>query len=121
MTPYLLDVNLPLALTDPIHVHHEIAHRWFAKKGYKAWATYPLMENGFVGIASHPKYPNRPGDVPVVLMFLRRFCDTAGHHFWAECNLFPLRIPAPDRATIAARGLLFNLYQSDGRLHHMDP
>jgi len=84
MTPYLLDVNLLLALSDPMHVHHEIAHRWFAKKGCKGWATRPLTENGFVRIASHPKYPNRPGDVPVVLTFLCRFCDTAGHHFWAE-------------------------------------
>lgn len=84
MTTYLLDVNLLLALTDPMHVHHESAHRWFAEKGRKAWATCPLTENGFIRIASHPTYPNRPGDVPAVLAILRRLCEVPGHHFWTE-------------------------------------
>jgi hypothetical protein len=30
MTTYLLDVNVLLALSDPMHIHHEAAHRWFA-------------------------------------------------------------------------------------------
>lgn len=84
MTVYLLDVNLLLALSDPMHVHHEIAHRWFAEQGHQAWATCPLTENGFVRIASHPKYPNRPGDVLAVLAILRRFCAAKGHQFWIE-------------------------------------
>jgi uncharacterized protein len=57
VTTYLLDVNLLLALTDPMHVHHEQAHRWFASKGDLSWATCPLTENGFVRVASHPSYP----------------------------------------------------------------
>lgn len=84
MTVYLLDVNLLLALSDPMHVHHETAHGWFAERGRQAWATCPITENGFVRIASHPRYPNRPGDVSVVLAILRRFCAAEGHHFWAE-------------------------------------
>lgn len=83
MTTYLLDVNLLLALSDPMHVHHESAHRWFASRGQLAWATCPITENGFVRIASHPSYPNRPGDVPAVLSILHRFCATPGHHFWS--------------------------------------
>jgi len=84
MTTYLLDVNLLLALSDPMHVHHESAHRWFAKKGRQAWATCPLTENGFIRIASHPNYPNRPGDVTAVVAILRQLCETTGHHFWPE-------------------------------------
>ena len=84
MTPYLPDVNLLLALSDPMHIHHESAHRWFAAKGQQAWATCPLTENGFVRIAGHPNYPNRPGDVTAVLAILRQFCETPGHHFWTE-------------------------------------
>ncbi|MBA3944370.1 MAG: VapC toxin family PIN domain ribonuclease [Herpetosiphonaceae bacterium] len=83
MTTYLLDVNVLLALSDPMHIHHEPAHRWFATRGQSAWATCPLTENGFVRIASHPSYPNRPGDAPAVLSILRQFCETPGHHFWA--------------------------------------
>ncbi len=83
MTVYLLDVNLLLALTDSMHVHHDAAHRWFDTTGQPAWATCPITENGFVRIASHPAYPNRPGDAPTVLALLRQFCAAAGHHFWA--------------------------------------
>ena len=84
MTPYLLDINLLLALTDSMHVHHDIAHQWFAQTGCHMWATCPLTENGFVRIASHPKYPNRPGDANMVLAMLRQFCDLDGHQFWAD-------------------------------------
>ena len=84
MSVYLLDVNLLLALTDPMHAHYEPAHLWFAAKGRQAWATCPLTENGFVRIASHPRYPNRPGDVSTVLAYLRQFCAIEGHHFWPE-------------------------------------
>lgn len=84
MRTYLLDVNLLLALSDPMHVHHEVAHRWFERTGRYGWATCPITENGFVRIASHPKYPNRPGDVGAVLAILRQFCEVDGHRFWDE-------------------------------------
>ncbi len=84
MTTYLLDVNLLLALSDPMHVHHDVAHDWFQEKGRHAWATCPITENGFIRIASHPSYPNRPGDANYVLASLRRFCAGEGHQFWAE-------------------------------------
>ncbi len=84
MTTFLLDVNVLLALSDPMHAHHDAAHRWFSQRGRQSWATCPLTENGFVRIASHPRYPNRPGDVSTVLALLRQFCAAAGHQFWAE-------------------------------------
>ena len=84
MTRYLLDVNLLLALSDPSHYHHELAHAWFQERGSNAWATCPLTENGFVRVASNPKYPNRPGDAPVVLALLRSRCNSANHAFWPD-------------------------------------
>jgi hypothetical protein len=84
MTTYLLDVNLLLALSDPMHIHHEAAHRWYAEKGHLSWATCPITENEFLRIASHPNYPNRPGDVPAVLAILRQLCEVPGHRFWGE-------------------------------------
>lgn len=84
MTVFLLDVNVLLALTDPMHVHHDAAHGWFAEIGRQSWATCPITENGFVRVASNPRYPNRPGEVPVVLDILRRFCALDGHQFWPE-------------------------------------
>ena len=82
MTTYLLDVNLLLALMDPMHIHHDAAHRWFALKGKESWATCPLTENGFVRVASHPRYPNSVGNVGAVLGLLDQFCGLVGHVFW---------------------------------------
>lgn len=84
MTTYLLDVNLLLALSDPMHVHHDLAHSWFSRVGRISWATCPITENGFVRIAGHPQYPNRPGNAGVVLALLRQFCSAGGHEFWVE-------------------------------------
>jgi hypothetical protein len=95
MTAYLLDVNLLLALTDPMHIHHQSAHRWFLEKGQKTWATCPITENGFIRIASHPNYPNRPGEVAAVLAILRRLCEAPGRHFWSE-DISILQLLEPD-------------------------
>jgi len=95
MTTYLLDTNLLLALSDPMHIHHPLAHRWFAEKGQHAWATCPLTENGFIRIASHPNYPNRPGDVTAVLAIFRQLCGAPGHRFWPEDTSI-LQILEPD-------------------------
>lgn len=84
MTVYLLDVNFLLALTDPMHVHHDTAHVWFSERGRTAWATCPITENGFVRVASNPRYPNRPGDVTAVIKILTDLCALEGHEFWAE-------------------------------------
>lgn len=81
---YLLDVNVLLALTDPMHIHHEAAHNWFSASGGREWATCPLTENGFVRIASHPNYPNRPGEVGAVLDILAQLRRAPGHYFWAD-------------------------------------
>lgn len=84
MTTYLLDTNLLLALMDPIHIHHGSAHRWFSKKGSQSWATCPITENGFVRIASHPRYNNSVGNVGKVLDLLDQFCALNGHQFWTD-------------------------------------
>ena len=84
MTGHLLDVNVLLALADPSHLHHEPAHVWFGRHAADGWATCPITENAFVRIASHPEYPNRPGDAQVVIELLRRSCAHAGHRFWPD-------------------------------------
>jgi len=84
MTTFLLDVNVLIALSDPMHLHHEAAHHWFAVGGRASWATCPLTENGFVRITSHPSYPNRPGDASLVLVLLRQLCGVEGHLFWPD-------------------------------------
>ena len=71
----LLDVNLLVALFEPDHPHHEVAHDWFADHHTKGWATCPLTENGFVRILANPRYGavlNRPGNLVSHLAALYR-------------------------------------------------
>lgn len=78
----LLDVNLLVALFDPDHVHHELAHDWFADHRLNGWATCPVTESGFVRVLANPKYGvtlTRPSDL---VDRLRRLCATGHHVFW---------------------------------------
>jgi uncharacterized protein len=80
----LLDVNVLVALFDPDHVHHDLAHDWFADDGRAAWATCPMTENGFVRVLSNPAYGGSVPRVPDLVARLRRFCASRGHVFWEE-------------------------------------
>jgi toxin-antitoxin system PIN domain toxin len=81
---FLLDVNVLIALIDPTHVHHGLAHDWFEHEGGRAWATCPITENGVVRIVGHPRYPNAPGSPAAVCDVLRRFRERPGHVFWPD-------------------------------------
>ena len=52
----LLDVNLLVALFDPDHIHHDLAHDWFEDHHRSGWATCPVTENGFVRVLANPAY-----------------------------------------------------------------
>jgi toxin-antitoxin system PIN domain toxin len=81
---FLLDVNVLVALFLPSHVHHEVAHEWFADRAHDGWATCPITENGFLRVVL-----NQPGsDIPLrprlAVDHLRRFCAGGGHHYWPD-------------------------------------
>lgn len=84
MTRFLLDINVLIALIDPAHVQHDQAHRWFAARGQKAWATCPITENGLLRIVGHPRYPNSPGSPAAVAELLAAFTQSPGHAFWSD-------------------------------------
>ena len=81
---YLLDVNFLIALIDPAHVGHDIAHTWFAQQGAESWATCPVTENGVLRIAGHLKYPNSLGSPAAVAPIVRRLRSLPGHVFWHD-------------------------------------
>ncbi len=84
MTHFLLDVNVLLALMDPDHVWHDVAHAWFASTGGNAWATCPITENGVLRIAGSTRYPNSPGTPAEVAKIMSRLCALPGHEFWPD-------------------------------------
>lgn len=84
MTTFLLDVNVLIALIDPMHVQHDSAHEWFGQTGKRAWATCPMTENGVLRIVGNPDYPNSPGTPATIAPLMTRFCAMAGHEFWPD-------------------------------------
>ena len=79
---FLLDVNVLIALVDPVHVQHDAAHEWFALQGHKVWATCPLTEHGLLRIVGNARYPNSPGTPAAVVRLLATLRALPGHVFW---------------------------------------
>jgi toxin-antitoxin system PIN domain toxin len=84
MAVALLDVNVLVALFDADHVHHELAHDWFADHGSEPWATCPTTENGFVRVLTNPAYQGPEMRPANVIALLRRFCASTSHRPWAD-------------------------------------
>jgi hypothetical protein len=103
----LLDVNLLVALFDPDHVHHDLAHDWFEQNRSGGWATCPVTENGFVRVLSNPGYGAAVTRAASLVEVLGRFCASGGHEFW------PGDVSLRDRQ-------LFNLRLAGGHRHVTD-
>jgi toxin-antitoxin system PIN domain toxin len=81
--PYLLDINLLLALSWPSHVHHSVAQKWFAKKRKAGFRTCPLTETGFVRISSNPHFTPDAVSPREALALLESITALPEHKFWA--------------------------------------
>ena len=81
---HLLDVNLLVALFDPAHLHHDVAHDWFGAARKAGWATCPITQNGLLRVLSNPAYPGRRTTVVDGADRLRRFMASGGHEFWPD-------------------------------------
>ncbi len=84
MSVALLDVNVLVALHDPLHLHHEDAHLWFGRNRKYGWATCPLTINGCVRVLSNPAYRTVDATPAEVIEKLKSLCATPDHHFWAD-------------------------------------
>jgi toxin-antitoxin system PIN domain toxin len=81
---YLLDVNVLIALIDPVHIDHNTAHEWISLKGSKQWATCPITQNGVLRIVGNARYPNSPGNPAAVFKSLKSLCELSDHIFWPD-------------------------------------
>ncbi|MBS0344641.1 MAG: VapC toxin family PIN domain ribonuclease [Proteobacteria bacterium] len=125
MTVFLLDVNMLIALIDPAHVHHDLVHDWFARKGRKGFATCPLTENGLLRIVGNPKYPNSPGPPSAVAPALAALRALPGHAFWPDTVSIadPAHLDASllsNHARVTDSYLLALAYAQGGKLASLD-
>lgn len=79
----LLDINVLIALFDPIHQHHHRAHAWLKTNIRFGWASCPITQNGFVRIITHPRYA-RPVAVAEAVERLGEATATTHHEFWPD-------------------------------------
>ena len=78
MSPYLLDVNVMIAIIDAQHVDHRRAKRWFESTDDLHWLSCPLTQNGVIRILSNPRYS--VGITPSRAMKSLRILLTRGQH-----------------------------------------
>ena len=81
---FLLDVNILIALIDPLHIRHDEAHQWLTDHKQDVWATCPITENGVLRIVGHPRYPNSPGTPAAVVQSLLDLRALPNHTFWPD-------------------------------------
>jgi len=84
MSVGLLDVNVLIALFDPMHLNHEDAHQWFGRNRKQGWATCPLTINGCVRILTNLSYPNGVSTAAEAIASLQTVCSGADHQTWAD-------------------------------------
>ncbi len=80
MKAFLPDVNTLLAMLDPMHSHHESAHRWYAARKLPRLVLCSHVVNGVIRVASQPRYPNPLGTcarVRAALKLITERVDTA--------------------------------------------
>ena len=79
----LLDVNVMVALFDPDHVHHDLAHDWFAEQRVAGWETCPLTENGLVRVLSSQRV-GAGLTIADIAARLRILKSVGRHVFWGD-------------------------------------
>lgn len=94
MSTYLFDVNVLIALIDPLHVHHDRAHAWFGLRVRDEWLSSPTTQNGVLRITSHPRYPNHQ-PLKLVITSLRTLLATGRHRFIPD-DLSIITQPTPE-------------------------
>ena len=85
MTPYLLDVNVLVALSVPTHHYHLPATEWFDDADFD-WATTPLTEAGYVRLLTNPVVVGFSVSVSQALDGLRELREEPGFRFLADAT-----------------------------------
>jgi len=84
LKPYLLDINVLIALAWPTHVHHGGTQRWFAAHRAAGFRTCPLTQTGFVRISSNSKFLPDAVSPLQALELLDRITSMSEHSFWPD-------------------------------------
>jgi toxin-antitoxin system PIN domain toxin len=84
LKPFLLDVNVIVALFWRHHIHHRAAHLWLAKKRHAGVRTCPITQAGFLRIVTNARYSSDRLPMAEARATLRELVDMEEHMFWAD-------------------------------------
>jgi hypothetical protein len=90
--PFLLDVNVLLALAWPNHLHHRDASSWFARNRRHGFRTCPITQTGFVRISSNPAFTPEAVSPSQALDLFARISALPEHGFWPDDLPLPAAI-----------------------------
>lgn len=89
-----------IALTEPAHVHHGAAQRWFTGQPALSWGVCPLTEAGFVRVTTNPSFRPVPRSIGQAVAILQMLRDYPGYSFW-EIDESWITLTAPFAARIS--------------------
>jgi len=75
----LLDVNVLIALADPLHMHHHLVMQWFGTGG-RDWGVCAFSEAGFLRVTTNPKVGTR--SLKQAAGVLAGLTSYPGYRFW---------------------------------------
>jgi len=82
--PYLLDINVLIALAWPNHIHHKLALQWFKKAREDGWATCPVTQSSFVRISSNQRIIPEARSPQAAMEALEKIILIKGHQFLSD-------------------------------------
>jgi uncharacterized protein len=82
LRPFLLDVNLIVALVWPAHVHNRAAEQWFTENRRHGFRSCPITQAGTVRILAHPRYGRDSMTLAGAQGALRDLIALPEHGFW---------------------------------------
>ena len=101
--PYLLDLNVLIALAWPQHVHHARAHSWFDSLT-GPWMTTPITETGFVRLSTNPAVVTETITMATALGMLSALRSVPRHAF------------LPDDSSLAAPKIALGALATSGQI-----
>lgn len=84
MKPFLLDVNVIVALFWRSHVHFRAAHLWLAKRRHAGIRTCPITQAGFLRIVSSGRYSGDRMPISEARATLDELLNMVEHKFWPD-------------------------------------
>lgn len=108
MKPYLLDVNLLLALAWPSHVHHAQSQDWFSRTRKAGFRTCPLTQTAFVRISCNPRFTPNAVTPQEAVGLLERITSLHEHTFWPDD--LPLRDAIPRHLPVVGHRQITDAY-----------